>query len=247
MTAEHESFERDFPGDDDPLMAVITGGPLPESAREDAGLLAAHRSAVADVALLREHLGRVGHALADAGDTVAEAVAPPVRSSRRPFALALGALAVACAAAFLSGMAWLLTQSGTGADNVGAGDAASDSRKAGGVLFGSPRHLACARLVVEGTVTGTEPVPGAGRTRVTLDVTRTYKPERTAKSADPLVFLVQDGALGPLHEGDHALVGFPHRGDHPDALFTDEREIATERARILRSLPESRGLTCPGT
>jgi hypothetical protein len=262
VTAEH-----DFPGGTDPLlpdplMAVITDEPLPEAAREDAGFLAEHRSAAADVALLREQLGIIGHALAEApGSPAAEAAVPPVRRPsapsrpsrprRRLFALALGGLAVAGAATFVSGMAWLLTQAGGSSEGAAADKSAAQagSKEEGGLRFGSPRYLVCARLVVEGTVTGLEPVPGAGQTRITLDVTRTYKPEQPGKSAadgDPLVFLVEDGVLKPLHVGDHALVGFPRQGVLPDALFTDEREIATERAWIVRSLPESRTLTCPG-
>lgn len=270
MTAEQDFPERRRPGGFDPLMAVIGGEPLPEAARADVALVAAHRSAEADVALLREQLGLLGDALADAGADAsgtgarvagaktqvsgAGATAPPaVRPSRRrPFTLALGGLAVACAAAFLSGTAWLLTQSG-GAGGGAAGDAAAGSEA--GVLFGSPRYLACARIVAEGTVTDAEPVPGADRTRITLDVTRAYKPqspreqaepEASDADADPLVFHVRNGVAGTLHEGGHVLVGLPHRGDHPDALFTDGPEIAAERARVLRSLPASRGLTCPG-
>ncbi|MEU5362930.1 hypothetical protein ABZ354_05395 [Streptomyces sp. NPDC005925] len=244
----HDLPEQNPPGGVDPLMAVIGGEPLPPAARADAGLVAAHRAAAADVALLREQLGLLGDALADAA---VDGEATPVRSSapararrRRPFAVALGGLAVACAAALLSGTAWLLTQSGS-AGGAGADDAAAGSQEAGGVLFGSPRHLACARLVAEGTVTGTEPVPGTDRTRITLHVTRAYKPRVAAKDVDPVVFLVRDGVLGPLHEGDHTLIGLPRQGDYPDALFTDEEEIATERAAILRFLPASRGLTCP--
>ncbi|MEV5358713.1 hypothetical protein AB0L15_37690, partial [Streptomyces sp. NPDC052693] len=52
--------------DGDPLMAAITGEPLPQDA--DAAARAEHRAARADVALLREQLGLVGDALADAGD-----------------------------------------------------------------------------------------------------------------------------------------------------------------------------------
>ncbi|MDG9716821.1 hypothetical protein [Streptomyces sp. DH24] len=314
MTAEH-----DFPGGPDPLMSVIADEPLPEAARQDAGFLAEHRAAAADVALLREQLGLIGHALAQApGEAGTEAATAPVRPTaptgaagaagtcgttgtagthgpagpagtagttgparttgttgttgparttgptgpagssplsrpsrtrRRPFAVALGGLAVACAATLVSGLAWLLTQAGGSADSTGADKSAAqaDSEAAPGILFGSPRYLACARLVAEGTVTDVERLPGAGRTRITLDVTRTYKPDRPAKGGDPLVFLVEAGGVpGTLRVGDRAVVGFSRSGDVPDALITGEREIAAERARIVRSLPESRTLTCPG-
>ncbi|MFE6526804.1 hypothetical protein ACFVON_34340, partial [Streptomyces sp. NPDC057794] len=57
--------------DRDPLMAALTGEPLPEDAGP--GARAEHRAARADVALLREQLGLIGDALADAG----EAARPP--------------------------------------------------------------------------------------------------------------------------------------------------------------------------
>ncbi|MFI1207502.1 hypothetical protein ACH4UV_07805 [Streptomyces sp. NPDC020802] len=48
----------------DALLAAITDEPLPEGARDDAEFLAEHRSAVADVALLREQLRIMGDTLA---------------------------------------------------------------------------------------------------------------------------------------------------------------------------------------
>ncbi|AEY89412.1 hypothetical protein SHJG_4140 [Streptomyces hygroscopicus subsp. jinggangensis 5008] len=47
----------------DALMAAITGDPLPEEARRDPAVLAEHRAAEADVALLRDHLARLAGAL----------------------------------------------------------------------------------------------------------------------------------------------------------------------------------------
>ncbi|MFE3636065.1 hypothetical protein ACFXOG_17845, partial [Streptomyces sp. NPDC059168] len=47
----------------DALMAAITGAPLPPDAHDDPALLAAHRSAEADVAVLREQLNRLAEAL----------------------------------------------------------------------------------------------------------------------------------------------------------------------------------------
>ncbi|MEV0220246.1 hypothetical protein [Streptomyces sp. NPDC050704] len=49
----------------DALLAAITDEPLPEGARDDAEFMAEHRSAVSDVALLREQLVAIGNTLAD--------------------------------------------------------------------------------------------------------------------------------------------------------------------------------------
>lgn len=47
----------------DALMAAITDEPLPRGADTDAGFMAEHRAAKAEVALLREQLGIIGEAL----------------------------------------------------------------------------------------------------------------------------------------------------------------------------------------
>lgn len=51
----------------DALWAAITGEPLPEGARDDPEAVAEHRSAVADLVVLREQLAAIGGALAEAG------------------------------------------------------------------------------------------------------------------------------------------------------------------------------------
>ncbi|MEU0223712.1 hypothetical protein ABZ177_05090 [Streptomyces sp. NPDC006284] len=244
------------PAGDDALMAAITGEPLPPGADADAE--AAYRSATADVALLREQLGVLGRSLG--GPPPARGAAPVARPARRPrrrpFALALGTLAVACAGAVMAGLGWLVVQGG-GATDTGADSAAADDKRAGsaeaGVAFGSPRYLACARVVAEGTVTGAEPLPGTGTHRITLDVTRSYKPEARPDGADaadpvtpadePMTFVLDD-TTARLSAGDHALIGVPRYGDTPDTVITGEEALAAERARITASLPESRTLTC---
>lgn len=70
MTAENEDRTgrdgyEDGRGGVDALLAAITGEPLTDEARADAAFMAEHRSAAADVALLREQLGIIGHALAE--------------------------------------------------------------------------------------------------------------------------------------------------------------------------------------
>ncbi|MET9867550.1 hypothetical protein ABZZ16_15360 [Streptomyces sp. NPDC006386] len=271
----------------DPLMAVLVGDPLPSAARRDAGFMAAHRAAAADVALLREQLGLIGDTLAQqAGadpsarpaQTVPEAVPaaeavpeteagggatvtplsvrprprPRTRPGprTRPLVLALRGLAAAAVAAAVVGLGWVVVQSGAGAGNDTASSSAADSgaRAESGAAYGAEEgklsdagYLACARLVVEGTVAEVEAVPGTGRNRVTVDVDRHYKP---AEGRDRVVFPMDAGIDPPLRPGDHVLVGIRQGHAEPDLWTTDEKEIARERAWITAALPESRTYPC---
>jgi hypothetical protein len=239
MAAEHEGH-----AGVDALMAALTDEPLPPEAHEDAACLAEHRSATADIALLREQLGIIGRALSetpDAGQPAPARAPVPVRAPRRRSfaAVAFGALAVACAGALVTGMGWLLARSGGSADSASGSSAQQDS--GGDAKLSAPGYVACARLIAEGDVTGVEPVPGTAQDRITLDVTRYYKP---AKGKDEVTF-VMDQAVDPrLRTGDHVLVGIPRHGASPDMWSVGERDIARERAWILRALPESRTLPC---
>lgn len=234
----------------DALMAAITGEALPSDAGADAR--GAYRSATADVALLREQLNLLGDALGDAAPT--ERPAPvPVPRRRRPFRLALGVLAAACAGVVVTGLGWLVVQSGSGAsEDAASGSAAEgpavrpESPTAGreaALVFGTPRYLACARLVAEGTVTAAEPVPGIGaaRHRITLRVTRAYAP---GAGTGPTTTFVLDDGLARLAPGDRALVGAARGRPTADTVITGDRNIATARTRITASLPGSRTLTC---
>ncbi|MBD0418340.1 hypothetical protein H0H10_04005 [Streptomyces sp. TRM S81-3] len=237
------------PGGDDALMAAITGEPLPPEARADAALLAEHRSAAADVALLREQLGIIGRTLG-ASPPEQEPAAPvlpaPVRPPRRrPLVLAFRALAVACAGAVVTGLGWLVVQGGgiggAGADSAASGAKQQDSAESR-PGFGGPLDLACARLVAEGTVTGVEPGPGAAGQRVTVHLTRSYKPAQP--ETDEITFVQDEDTAVPLGPGDRTLVSIPRHAAAPDAVFVGEDVIAPVRARITASLPESRTLTC---
>ncbi|MDO0933165.1 hypothetical protein QQY66_16235 [Streptomyces sp. DG2A-72] len=245
MTAEHNGT--------DALMAALTDEPLTDEARADAAFMTEHESALADLELLREQLGAIGDALAaEPAKKKAEKPAPAVRQrGRRTLRFALGGLAVACAASLFAGMGWLVVQAGSGTDDSGSGTvaeaSASDSSgkaesdssgKAESLSKSRARYLACAHLVVEGTVTAVVPVPGTAQERVTLDVTRSYKP---AKGEDEVVFVMDEDIL---NKGDHALIGLPRNAASPDMWAVGRKDIARERAWITRALPESRTLTC---
>ncbi|MFE9098435.1 hypothetical protein [Streptomyces sp. NPDC007264] len=246
MAAEHDGA--------DALMAAITGEPLPDGAGADPAFMAEYRAAGADVALLREQLGIIGDALARPAARPAPVGAPgPERGRergrgrwrergrwRRPGAraLGLGVLVTAVVTAVVMGTGWLVARGGVGADS-GAGAKAADSRA--GESRDEAGYLACARLVVEGTVTGLDRVPDGTRYRITVSVDRYYKP---ASGKDEVGFLA-DPADGPRpHEGEHVLVGLPHGEAVADLWVTGEAEIARERALVLDALPASRTITC---
>ncbi|MEU5120298.1 hypothetical protein [Streptomyces asoensis] len=250
-------------GDDDgmdALMAAVLGVPaagLPEEARADSAYLAAHRSATADVALLREQLGVLADVLtgpvpegAPAGDT---AVAPtPLRRTRpprriRPLALRLAG--AAAAGALLLGGGWAVVRAGgfagvqadKSADSAAADEKAQSSAGAGASMLGDPGYLACARLVVEGEVTAVDRVPGTGRERITLRVTHAWRPA----SGGPEVGFVMEEDMDPLlAEGDHVLVAIGKGSVTPDVWVVGEADIAPEREALTRALPEAAAARC---
>lgn len=233
----------------DALSAVLLGEPLSEAQRADPGFLDEYRAAAADVALLRAQLGIVGDALA--GPPPAQVRARPAgrrRPLRHPGVRALG-LAGALAAAFASavfGIGWLAAHGGSGATSNGAAAGDQAAGTAPGPA-GSPEHttgagyLACARLVVEGTVTAVHGIPHSGGERVTLRVTRAYKPATTAGEVE---FPLAPGTGTRIRPGVRLLVGISAGQQVPDRYAVGEAQIAPERARILRDLPASRTLSC---
>ncbi|MGW3291934.1 hypothetical protein ACWDR3_45690 [Streptomyces sp. NPDC001002] len=237
MTAEHN--------DTDALMAAITGEAPAEGVRTDDAFMTEYRAAEADVALLREQLGLIGDALADPERPQKKPV--PVRAPRdlrRVRRFAFATLAVACAGGVLVGMSWLVAQSGGGAADTSSSDAGSKAMESdAGSPFASPGYLACARLVVEGEVAKVAQVPGAsGRERITLDVTRAYKPTKTAEQ---VTFVLEEGAvLKSLHKGEHVLVGVPRGSSVADYLVVGERSVARERAGLVQALPDAAYVPC---
>ncbi|MEU3945556.1 hypothetical protein [Streptomyces sp. NPDC029526] len=178
---------------------------------------------------------------------------------RRPLRVALGTLAVATAATFVAGLGWLVVQPGAGQETssadagapaAGRGDAGADEDGAKSERaeerppVGDPRWLACARLVAEGVVTATEPVPGSGarsgEQRVTLTVTRVHAGEE----ATTVTFLHGTAGASVPAVGDRLLVGLPRKGDRPDLVVTGVQNIALTRTWITSALPEANRLAC---
>jgi hypothetical protein len=252
MTAEHGTHEA-YDGAD-ALMAAITGEQPPAEARADTAFMAEHRKAEADVEMLRRQLGIIADALAR--DTRTDEKPAPVRAPRparpRVRRFAMAGLAVATAAAVLSGMGWLLSQAGSGAGSLSSGGsnedsgAKADSSASSGSAFDSAGYLACARLVVEGQVASVEPLPGNSATseqeRITLDVTHSYKQDKPEKE---VTFVVDEEAVQKdLHKGDHILVAIPQHALTPDYVVVGEQSIARERAGLDRALKASATVTC---
>ncbi|MET7726666.1 hypothetical protein [Streptomyces mirabilis] len=238
----------------DALLAAITDEALPEGAGDDPEFMAEHRSAVADVALLREQLAVIGDALADRAQ---EAKPVPVRAprkrtrrpegaprnrGRRPLALVLGTLVAATVAAMVVGMGWILAHNGAGASDSSGAKAADSGTAGGGASLSAPGYLACARLVAEGTVAHVEPLPDTTENRITLHVDRYYKPDKGRAE----VVLVLDEEVAPRpREGERVLVAVQGDPATPTGWTTGDKAIADERAWIVKALPASRTLTCP--
>ncbi|MEU6802980.1 pentapeptide repeat-containing protein [Streptomyces neyagawaensis] len=175
------------------------------------------------------------------------------RRRRRALSVAFGTLAAAAAATVVVGLGAVVVQSGLGGSADDAGSTASkqqdsDSSKdsagggnADGKVDPQSYDIACARLIVEGTVVSVEPVPGTERDRVTLDVDRYYKPDQGGKE---IVFPLDEDIEPHVKEGDRALVGIPRDGAEPDLWTTDPSDIAGRRAWIETEAREAEGETC---
>ncbi|QIB45798.1 hypothetical protein [Streptomyces aureoverticillatus] len=187
----------------------------------------------------------------------ASAGLPAAVPYRRPAAArrrAVLVLAAVLGVGMLGGVVWLGVESGsdTGGDADSAkgapsltddqesaengkepGDTAHDSR--------SPEAtVACMRLVVEGTVRSVEPQPGGTRDRITLDVSRRYKP---AKGPERITFPMNADVDPRLRTGDRVLLGFDKGEATPD-LWSTGKQLARDREWIEKALPGSRGLKC---
>ncbi|MFC7305505.1 hypothetical protein ACFQVC_14890 [Streptomyces monticola] len=230
----------------DPLMAALTDEEPPQELRDDAE----YRAAVTDVALLRAELQSLGDTLGRAPQPRPEPAASPrglrgprgLRSSRssrgrRPGALL--ALAAACAAALLGGVMWLGAVNGVGGA-VSGDDRSAGAEKQEAASTSAEGTVACARLIVEGTVAAVESLPGAAGERITLDVIRSYKP---ADGEPRVTFVTEAESFPRLRTGDRVLIIVPKGQARPSHVATGE-DVTRDRAWIERALPGARGLTC---
>ncbi|MFE2262734.1 hypothetical protein [Streptomyces griseosporeus] len=239
MTAGHD--DRDGL---DPLLAVLMDEPAPPGA--DAAYLAGRRAAEADVALLRRELTALGDALAGPAAAADPPEPAPFRAVRpvRRRRLLPAALGLAAAGAVVTLLGWLVVQTGNGmggGDDSATGAAASDAKPAFGGRFDNPDYFACAALIAEGDVTDVRRVPGAAGHRVTLRVTRAYKPERTAPT---VTVTVEDETAPAPRAGDHVLVGLQRGAPTADLWISGETAIAPERQTLTEQLAAAQGMPC---
>ncbi|WP_405859589.1 hypothetical protein OG407_19175 [Streptomyces sp. NBC_01515] len=248
MTAERHENEYDGM---DALMAAITDEPLPEAARADAGFMAEHALASAEVALLREQLGLIGEALSAPPASPAPSApvisARPVRR-RRPAlrVLAYGTLATAVIAGMVTGLAWLGAHNGGASADSSAAQSKSDAPakvSGDGPAPSDPElALACDRLVVEGTVAEVETYVDDPWSRIVLTVIRSYKP---AEGPSQVSFLLDGGADPKPRKGQHVLVTVGRGQQNAGLWAVGDTRVAVNRAWILKALPGSRTTTCP--
>ncbi|WP_328864835.1 hypothetical protein [Streptomyces sp. NBC_00304] len=238
MTPEHTSPGGQ--GEADPLMAAILDEPMPRAAYCDAGRMAEYRAARADLAALRRELTLI------AGELTAQEPAQlpgrdaagqrqrsrPPRRARRGRAVAAGRLVAALVVCAVAGLTWFLAVGRTGTGPTG--DAAEGKVSTGG-------YVACARLIVEGTVTQAGPLPGTTQDRIEVAVERRYKP-RTGPAR--ITFPMDHDVSPRLRVGDHVLIAIPGHATSPDLWSTGEKQIAHDRARILAELRKSHPSAC---
>jgi hypothetical protein len=166
--------------------------------------------------------------------------------SRRAARVALGALAGVAACSVVVGLGWLVSHSpGASEDSAGAKSAAQAPDKVSGD-GGRPSDpelvLACSKLVVEGTVARVEPRKLSPWSRITLTVTRSYKP---AHGPARVSFLLDAGAEPAPRTGQHVLVEVG-RGELGASVWAvGETRVAADRAWIEKALPGSRHVSCP--
>ncbi|WP_202526886.1 hypothetical protein [Streptomyces sp. SID486] len=175
------------------------------------------------------------------------AAARPGRPGRRRQArrVVLGALAGAAVFAVSLGFGRLVVEGGVTADNGGSAKSAGamdGDSGTGGRPVDPERELACSRLVVEGTVARVERRKDPSRSRVTLTVSRSYKPAHGP--AEVGILLGADARPAP-RTGQHVLVAVA-RGERDAYLWAvGEARVAAGRAWITEALPASRTLPCP--
>ncbi|MFE9643788.1 hypothetical protein ACFYO0_06510 [Streptomyces sp. NPDC006365] len=257
----------EYEGEDDArtaaLLAAITDESLPQEALDDPEFMTEHRAALADVAALREQLLFMGEALAAESERSqvapvsprpAKAEAKPPRPAarswqpRRYAGLALGALVVAMGTTLLGGLVWLAVQTGGGAD-AGASSADSATRAESGndedtaARYSPETHIACSKVLVEGTVQSVTPAAD-GNVRVVLKVERYYRPEQSVTDHPTITVTLLASAKQDLKVGTYTLVRVPlNPQDRQD--WETGWGVGDARKDILDALPGANGLKCP--
>ncbi|MEU7422925.1 hypothetical protein [Streptomyces sp. NPDC040750] len=217
------------------LAETLTGGPSPGTDTNPAG---GHAVAAG------KRRARVG---ARAG-TRSVRGGRPSRAGRRAV---VGSLAGVAVCSLVVGFGWLLTHSagdatmsgGAGADGAkGAADAPAGVPGDAGRPSDPARELACSRLVVEGTVARVARRHGSPETRITLTVTRSYRP---ARGPAEVTFLLGAAARPSPRAGQHVLVRIGQGEGYANRWTVGDRGVAAARAWITEALPASAHLTCP--
>ncbi|TPQ17499.1 hypothetical protein [Streptomyces sporangiiformans] len=261
----------------DALLAALLDEPLPPEALEDEAFMTEHRSAVADVATLREQLRIMGDALAAESERPERSPNPeplkpartkpvrakPVRTKpartekpvkpakpswrRRYGGVALGALALGMGTAMLGGLVWLGASGGVGSSS-GASDKSAaqqgSNEDSGNAEYSPEMHIACSKVLVEGTVRSITPRDD-GDVRVVLEVKRYYRPERSVAKHPTISVTLLGSARKDLKAGDYTLVRVP--------VYPEDRQdwevgwgVGDARKDIVDALPGARGLECSG-
>ncbi|NGO48088.1 hypothetical protein [Streptomyces ureilyticus] len=248
----------------DALLAAITDEPLSQEALDDPEFMAEHRSAVADVAALREQLMVMGEALAaeserSPADTVPVTTPKPAKPARswqprRYAGLAVGALVIAMGTTLLGGLVWLGVQNSGGGDagvssDSAAGKAESSSgedtarNEQGEKPFAPEPYIACSKVLVQGTVLSVTRRDD-GDVRVVLEVKRYLRPERTVAEHPTIAVNLYDSARADLKVGVDALVRVPIHTQEPQEWKVGP-EAADARDELVDALPGAHGLKCP--
>ncbi|MET8577605.1 hypothetical protein [Streptomyces sp. NPDC005012] len=206
--------------EDDPLLAVLAGEPLPPDA--DPATRAAHEAALEDVRLLRGALREIGDTLAAEPVPVPvpeprPVAAAPVRVRRRAGrrAAVLWAAGLTAAAAVFTGVMYVGALGGAGSDASFSMDGAksapegapgrSDEKAAAPESTADRPRVACASLAVQGTVVSVRPLT-EGSVRVVLEAERYWAPEQEAADAPTAVAVLPESAGAELRPGTRALV-----------------------------------------
>jgi hypothetical protein len=259
----------------DALMAAITGEPVPEEARRDPAFLAEHRAAEADLAVLREQLGRLAEALTGEEAVPEEraghpapvsrprGAARPVRAGRRPprpprpgrpsggrraLRIAFGALAGASAFALVIGFGWMIAHSGASDDSAASasGKSVADAPDKVSGDGGRPSDPALALACSRLVVEGTVTEVQPQKLSPWSRVTlKVIRSYKPARGPAEVGFLLDGGAEPAPRKGEHVLVQVGAGQQNASLWAVGDTRVAVNRAWIEKALPGSRHLTCP--